>query len=306
MRLLVTGATGFVGSHLIPHLLSRGDGVVGLARQPAERAWPLVTADLLDQKTTAQHLRTIQPEGIIHLAGWADVGSSFREPAGAWRDNLEATLSLYQAIEDWGGRPRVLFVSTGAVYGPGATAETSELRPASPYAASKAAADLASYQVFCHPGLAVIRVRPFNQIGPGQSPRYAVAAFAEQIARIEAGLLPPIIETGRLDVTRNLTDVRDMVVAYRLLLERGEPGEVYNAASSVEVSIQHVLDELVRISGVRAEIRSTPGRMRPGDVERSFADAVKLSRATGWEPHISLDQSLRDILDDWRQRVRQI
>jgi GDP-4-dehydro-6-deoxy-D-mannose reductase len=303
MRVFVTGAGGFVGSHLIHHLNEVGDRVVGLVRRSANLSCPAVVGDLHDEATIAAHLREVEPDAIIHLAGYADAGGSFLEPAAAWRGNLDATLSLYRAIESWGGRPRVLFVSSGTVYGPGGTDEGCALRPANPYAASKAAADLASYQHFCHPGLPIIRVRPFNQIGPGQSTRYAVAAFSEQIARIKLGIISPIVETGRLDVSRDFTDVRDIVVAYRLLLEHGEPGGAYNAASGTSVTIRSVLDELLRIAGVSAEVRSAPSRMRPGDVDHVNVSAQKLHRATGWKPNRTLEQSLQDILNTWRDQL---
>src|SRR5262249_1849099 len=152
--------------------------------------------------------------------GYAQVAASFREPDRAWADNLMATRNLYTAIERWGGRPRVLFVSSGLVYGnDGACNAATPLAPASPYAASKAAADLLSFQVTRHPGIDVIRVRPFNHIGPRQSSEFAVARFARQLARIEAGLQEPILETGDLNSSRDLTDVRDMVEAYRLLMQ---------------------------------------------------------------------------------------
>src|SRR5205823_1736354 len=176
------------------------------------------------------------PDRIAHLAGYADAGGSFRDPDAAWAGNLAATRALYDAVARWGGSPRILFVSTGQVYGPATSAdrpldETAELRPVSPYAASKAAADLLSYQVTRHPGLAVVRVRPFNQVGPRLPPQYAAGHFARQLARIEYGLAPPQLEVGDLTARRDLTDVRDMVEAYRLLLDRGRGGETYNAGT---------------------------------------------------------------------------
>jgi len=309
MRILVTGATGFVGRHFLD---LGGDKLIGVARNAAAH-WPadvpLHLLDLNDTDALQDLLRRADPDAIVHLAGYADAGSSFRHAEAAWSGNLTATLSLYRAVERWGGRPRVLFVSSGAVYGSALTArttcdESTLLCPNSPYGASKAAADLASYQAFCHPGLPIIRVRPFNQIGPGQSNAFSVAAFAEQIARIEAGLAPPIVETGNLDGARDLTDVRDMVRAYRLLLDQGEPGDVYNAGSGAAVSMRSVVDDLIHLSGRSIQVRVRSERLRPQEANAAAVSAARLSAKTGWKPTIPLRQSLLEVLDDWRRRVQ--
>jgi GDP-4-dehydro-6-deoxy-D-mannose reductase len=310
MRILVTGATGFVGRHF---LALGGDEVIGVARCLPKPPWPapcpLYRLDLLDTPGVVSLLRQIEPDAIVHLAGYADAGGSFRDPEAAWSGNLSATLSLYRAVETWGGRPRILFISSGAVYGAALAHnevcnESTPLLPNSPYGASKAAADLASYQAYCHPGLPIIRVRPFNQIGPGQSNRYSVAAFAEQIARIDAGLAPPVLETGNLHGTRDLTDVRDMVRAYRLLLDRGEPGNVYNAGRGSAVVMRDVVDQLIRLSGRAVEVRVTSERVRPQEANPAVIAVDRLQAQTGWSPVIPPRQSLQDVLDDWRARVR--
>lgn len=310
MRVLVTGASGFVGSHLVAHLNSIGDEPVGLSRRPIEH-FPSehFSVDLLDTAAVADVLRAVRAEAIVHLAGYADAGRSFREPQEAWRLNLDATLSLYRAVEAAEVRPVILAVTSGMVHGRAAGTgpivdESTPLLPNSPYGASKAAADLAGYQAFCHPGLPVIRVRPFNQIGPGQSHGYAAAAFAERLARIEAGLSPPVMETGGLNGIRDMTDVRDMVRAYRLLIRHGTPGEAYVAGSGRSVRISDVLDELRRISGVRVEVRIQADKVRPNEVAVARVPATKLREATGWSPEIPLRQSLSDILNDWRDRLR--
>lgn len=310
MRLLVTGATGFVGRHLVDLLIAEGSHrLAGLARSGA--ATPDIPLHLLDLTTTdavASVLRDLQPEGIFHLAGYANTSLSFREPAETWRQNLEATLSLYRAVEAWGGRPRILFVSSGAVYGDALQSgaccdEYMELLPNSPYAASKAAADLASFQAYCHPGLPIVRVRPFNQFGPGQTSAYAVSAFAEQIARIESGQQPPILKTGNLDAERDLTDVRDMVRAYLLLWEKGQPGEVYNAGRGEAVSMKSVVGQLLALTPREIHLQIEGERLRPTELATMRIKIDKLQRTTGWKPERSLSDSLRDVLDDWRRRV---
>jgi GDP-4-dehydro-6-deoxy-D-mannose reductase len=181
--------------------------------------------------------------------------------------------------------------------------ESAPLRPVSPYAASKAAADLLSYQVTHHPGLDVIRVRPFNHVGPRQSPDYAVGHFARQLARIERGLAPPRLETGDLDARRDLSDVRDVVAAYRLLMERGRRGEAYNVGSGIPVRIHDVLNMMRGMCNAKVEVAPRPERMRPGDVGAIIADFGKLTAETGWRPQYPLERTLRDTLDYWRQTV---
>jgi GDP-4-dehydro-6-deoxy-D-mannose reductase len=318
MRILITGATGFAGGHLAGALAARGHQLHGVSRHAA---WPdawkhlagsvrLHAADLTDSPAVEAVLRAVEPEQVYHLAGYADAGRSFREPDLAWAGNLTATLALYEAVRRWGGKTRVLFVSSGLIYGepeePGrACDERTPMRPASPYAASKAAADLASYQATRFPGLDVVRVRPFNHIGPRQSPQFAVANFARQIAAIERGELTPVLETGDLSARRDLTDVRDMVEAYILLMEKGRTGEAYNAGQGETQTIRTVLDRLVAQSRHKPiEVRPRPGLSRPADTAVTVADAGKLRRETGWQPRHSLDQTLADILNYWREQGR--
>jgi GDP-4-dehydro-6-deoxy-D-mannose reductase len=314
MRNLVTGITGFAGSHLAEALLERGEGeLFGLSRSGAAPAGPgrlaaavrVYACDLSDPAALGEVLRDLQPQCIYHLAGYANAGQSFREPQAAWRGNLWATLALYEAVVAWGGRPRILFVGSGLIYGDTETPdqacdESCLLRPTSPYAASKAAADLASYQFWRAPGLEIIRARPFNHIGPRQSPQFAVAHFAQQIAAIERGERPPVLETGNLSPRRDITDVRDVVRAYRLLMQRGRPGEAYNVGSGQTVAMQEIVDRLIALSGVRVEVRPRADLVRARDTAAVRADAAKLRRETGWAPTWTLDQTLHDTLQYWR------
>jgi GDP-4-dehydro-6-deoxy-D-mannose reductase len=303
MRILITGITGFVGGHLV-EALAGAHALVGITRKPSSTL-PVehYIGELTDTARVEGIVRIVKPEWIIHLAGFANTGASFKDPAAAWRDNLTATLSLYDAVARSGLRPRILFASTGLIYGdpdePGRPCdERTTLKPASPYAASKAAADLASYQYTRNTGLDIVRVRLFNQIGPRQSADYAVANFTRQIAAIESGKQPPRIETGDLSAQRDLTDIRDTVRAFPLLLEKGITGEAYNAGRGETFSMQSILDKLVAMSKVKVEVVQKADRKADTAVTR--ADATKLKTTTGWEPCIPLEQTLSDILNHWR------
>ena len=306
MRCLITGSNGFVGGHLVAALKAAGHECVGVGRDsvPSEIWYHL--ADLTSTKAAEGVLKAARPEWVFHLAGYADNGRSYREPAAAWAGNLTVTQSLYDAVVRSGMRPRILYVSSGLVYGdagPGehVCTEDTPLRPASPYAASKAAADLLSYQQTRSPGLDIVRVRPFNQIGPGQSADYAAANFARQVVAVERGQAAHV-EVGDLNGRRDLTDVRDMVTAYIRLIEVGQTGEVYNAGSGRTYRMQEVLDRLVALSGVPVRVEERKDVSRKADTAVSRADTSKLREATGWEPTYSLDQTLGDMLADWRGR----
>ncbi len=318
MRILITGITGFVGGHLVEHLVSQGGhALFGITRKGQ---WPtvlahlaphaqLLTGELQDVDRIETILRQVQPEWVFHLAGYANTGGSFRDPERAWSENLTATRALYDAIVRSGLKPRTLFVSTGLIYGEPDKAdepcdEYTTLKPASPYAASKAAADLVSYQYSRSAELDIIRVRLFNQIGPRQSADFAVANFARQIAAAEAGKQPPVVATGDLSAKRDITDVRDIVATFPLLLEKGVRGEAYNAARGDSYRIQDILNRLVAMSRIpiQVNVKIEPGRKADTAVTR--ADVRKLRAATGWQPRIPLEQSLADILDYWRMVAR--
>jgi GDP-4-dehydro-6-deoxy-D-mannose reductase len=314
MRILITGITGFVGGHLVEHLVAAGGhALFGVSRRGE---WPtalahlapsatLLAVDLRDPVSAEKAVRDTRPDWVIHLAGYANTGGSFRDPDRAWAENLTATRTFYDAISRSGLKPRVLFVSTGLIYGEpdrpdDACDEHTTLKPASPYAASKAAADLVSYQYTRNAGLDIVRVRLFNQIGPRQSADFAVPNFARQIAAAEAGKQASVVETGDLSARRDITDVRDMVAAFPLLLEKGVTGEAYNAARGDSYPIQDLLDRLVAMSKVPIRVNQKIEPGRKADTAMTRADVRKLRAATGWEPRVSLDQSLADILNYWR------
>jgi GDP-4-dehydro-6-deoxy-D-mannose reductase len=314
-RNLVTGITGFAGCFLAEALLARGESVVGLSRRAA---WPdewahlrgrvdLLSCDLSDGPAAERLLREVCPTRIYHLAGWADVGASFRDRDGAWAGNLTATRELCEAVIRWGGQPRILYVGSGIVYGTGHEAGTPRhelmpLLPDSPYAASKAAADLACYQYTRAPGLDIVRARPFNHIGPYQSAQFAIPNWARQVVAIERGEQPAVLETGTLASQRDLTDVRDTVAAYLLLAEKGRRGEAYNIGSGQTYSMQTVLERMLALTGLRVEVRQKTDLLRPSEPAVLRVDTGKLRRETGWAPRYTLDQTLADTLEAWRRQ----
>jgi len=319
MRVLLTGATGFAGGYLAEALLARGGCEVWGVNRRGEipQHWQHLAlrmvwsaCDLTDRHHVEELIRAAQPEQIYHLAGYARTGESYREPDVAWAGNLTASRNLYEAVIRWGGRPRILHVSSGLVYGDPEgpderVAETCLLRPVSPYAASKAAADLAAYQYSRNPGLEIVRVRPFNHIGPRQSTEFAVANFARQIAASEQGRQPRVVETGDLRPRRDLTDVRDMVRAYLLLMELGASGEAYNAGSGDAESMQNILERLRKLARVPVEVRQREQPQRATESAALRADCRKLRALTGWTPAYSLDQTLADTLEHARSTLDQ-
>jgi GDP-4-dehydro-6-deoxy-D-mannose reductase len=317
MRILITGITGFVGGHLVEALAQTNHALYGYCRQGT---WPaslnhlngkalLFPGELADAARVESILGQTQPEWLIHLAGYANPGRSYQEADRCWHDNLTATRTLYDAIARSGFRPRILYVSTGLIYGEpdepeGACSEQTTLKPATPYAVSKAAADLLSYQYTRKPGLDIVRVRLFNQIGPRQSADYAAANFARQIAAAETGKQSPLIETGDLTARRDITDVRDMVAAFPMLLQSGRTGEAYNAGRGQTYRMQDLLDKLISLARVKVEVRQKVEPDRKADTTVTRADAGKLHKLTGWLPRIPLERTLADILDDWRKAIR--
>ncbi len=317
MRVLITGINGFVGGHLAEHLLRQGGwDVWGLARTVATALPALqgqvqcVQADLNDRAATRQAVVAVQPAMIVHLAGQAFVPESFRDPAQTLCTNMFGALHLFLAlIEEGLLQTRVLVVGTNEEYGQIGpddlpVTEQTPLRPTSPYGVSKAAQSLLTLQYHLSNGLDLVRVRPFTHIGPRQNERFVTAAFAHQIARIEAGLQEPVLRVGNLDARRDFTDVRDIVRAYALLLHHGAAGAVYNVGSGQVSTIGTILDLLLTESQVPIEVRPDPALMRPIDIPLVYSDCTPLQRCTGWTPQIPLQQTLRDILDYWRIQVR--
>jgi GDP-4-dehydro-6-deoxy-D-mannose reductase len=300
MKALVTGAQGFVGQHLTEHLSSNGDEVVGVDRHEGG-------VDITDAAAVHALLAEVKPDVVYHLAGWADVGGSWRAPVEAFRANAEGTLNILNAAIDVGVE-RVLAVSSADVYGKVSTrdlpiTEESPLRPVSPYAASKVAADYLGLQAWLGRGLPVLRVRAFNHLGPGQTDKFVAPALASRIAHNEQQGTD-VLTVGNLSARRDFTDVRDVVRAYRLLVLSGEPGEVYNVCSGVDLAVQDLADKLLALARRPMRFEPDPALLRPVDIPVLRGDHTRLTKATGWEPEIPIDRTLVDLLEDWRARVR--
>ena len=269
-----------------------------------------VTLDLTDAAGLAGQLAAIAPDAVVHLGAQANVAQSFRDVAATWEANLTATLNLGAALLQARPACRLLFASTGEIYGLSfqqgvALDENAPLAPGNPYAAAKAAADIALGEMALR-GLAVVRMRPFNHVGPGQSEGYAVAAFARQIALIEAGRQPPVMAVGALERWRDFLDVRDVCAAYAKALaqwERLPNGIALNIASGVPRRIGDVLSGLLARSAVAMRVEEAAHALRPNDVIRSLGDASRASTMLGWQPMIDWEMTLDDVLADWRARV---
>lgn len=317
MRVLVTGVTGFVGGHLAEHLIEGGDLVVGLSasgRWPAELAHlsqnvRIEQCDLADatESDLADLIGRKQPEVIYHLAAQANPQASVSDPRGTWALNLGGTLNLLEAVKASGLKPRVVIVGSGVCYGNPApefmpVSESCPLRPNNPYSASKGAADLLGVQHFLSYGTDVVMARPFNHAGPRQSSNYVLSALARQVAEVDAGKKPRV-EVGNLDIVRDFTDVRDVVRGYRLLAEKGAPGEIYNLGTGRGTKLSDALATLAAMAGRHVEVYVDPARVRPVDQPLLVADPSKLRAATGWEPRFSIDQTLADMLGYWREAV---
>ena len=291
MRALVTGGSGFVGTWLRAHLEDEGDEVVA----------PGSELDVTDPATVADAFAEARPEGVYHLAGQAHVGRSWEEPVEYFRVNAGGTLHVLDAARRCRPVPRVLVVSSAEVYGnvkPDALPldEEAPLRPVSPYAASKAAAEMLAVQAHLGWQVPVVRARPFNHVGPGQAPNFVVPALAMRILEAR-GAAEGVLRTGNLVARRDFTDVRDVVRAYRLLVEQGKAGVAYNVCSGQDVSVHDVVRKLLALSGDQLEIRPDPELLRPVDVPVLRGDPSRLSAATGWQPAVPLEDSLRAVLD---------
>jgi len=317
VRLLITGVTGFVGAHLLALLRAERPGaeIHGLVRpgDPTRSSLPAevraLDAELESAASVEAALERVQPDAIIHLAAQSSVHHSWMDPEGTFRTNLHGLLHLLEAVRKAGLAPRVLVVGSADEYGDAARAEDQRLaedtplRPLSPYAVSKAAQGLLALQYALVFGLPIVRTRTFPHTGPGRGAVFAESSFARQIAEIESGLRPPVIEVGNLDAVRDFSDVRDVVRAYLMLLESGRPGEVYNVCSGNGLRMGDLLERLLGLAGVRVEVRVDPARLRPSDIPMQVGDPARLREATGWTARHTLEATLRDLLDEWRGRV---
>ena len=304
MRILVTGACGFAGRHLVAELLAHRHApvVLDLAEPPPgifPADVPCHQGDLADAGALRRLVAEVQPEGCIHLAGLAFVPLGWSDPARMFQVNLLGTVNLLEALRRSAPQARLLLISSAEVYGrnlpAGPLGEDAPLAPDNPYALSKAAAEQMALMYCRRYALPALAARPCNHIGPGQSGDFVVPAFAAQLRAMTAGTRPPVMKVGNLDSRRAFLDVRDVARAYRLLLERGVPGQAYNVAGGGELSLRAVLESLCRVAGVQPAIEVDPALFRPTD-RLPLLDAARLERATGWRPQIPLSDTLRDIL----------
>ena len=295
MRAYVTGGSGFVGTWLTRHLVDAGDEVVA--------AGPDV--DVTHFGVIASDMAAAEPDVVYHLAALADVSKSWEDPAETLRVNTVGTLGVLEAARSCPAPPIVVLVSSGEVYGPGHGSpidERAPLRPVTPYAASKAAAELLGLQAHLGSGLRVVRARPFNHVGPGQTPSFVVSALAKRIVIAERSP-GTTVAVGNLTPARDFTDVRDVVRAYRLLAELGTAGEVYNVCSGESVPIRQVAELLVGLAKCEVVLKVDPALARPIDVPLVRGDATLLRGLTGWEPKIPLEVTLADVLEWWRAEL---
>jgi GDP-4-dehydro-6-deoxy-D-mannose reductase len=295
VRAYVTGASGFVGRWLLDHLRASGDEVIA----------PEV--ELTDAAALTSALAAARPDAVYHLAAVANVGESWGDPRHTFAVNAVGTLNLLEAARALDPAPVVLLVCSAEVYGRVTPdelplREDAPLRPVSPYAASKVAAEYLGVQAHLAYGLPVVRARAFNHIGPGQAPTFVVSSLARQIARAAIGG-GAVVEVGNLTPRRDYTDVRDVVRAYRLLVEHGRPGEVYNVCSGEDVAVSEVAARLIALAAVDVELRVVDERVRDVDVPVLRGDPGRLVAATGWHRERSLDETLADVLGDWKRAL---
>ncbi len=308
---IVTGAAGFAGSHLLDLLAADTDQEVFAWHRPgghqprpvAGVRWQAV--DLLDRQSILRAVEAAAPATVYHCAGAAHVGQSWGKAADTLRVNVLGTHSLVEALRAAAPDARLLITSSALVYGPSDDAidETCAIRPANPYGLSKVAQEMTACGEGGHPHAYI--ARPFNHFGPRQDPSFSSAAFARQIARIEAGLIAPEIHVGNLEAFRDLTDVRDTVRAYRLIVERGVAGRPYNVCTGKPVRIDSLLATLVSLAGVAVRIVTDPSRYRPNDTPVVLGNPARANQELGWTATIPVEQTAQDLLEYWRQQVRE-
>jgi GDP-4-dehydro-6-deoxy-D-mannose reductase len=315
LKALITGISGFVGSYLAEYLLDHTDWqVAGTVFGPYANIadlcgrLELYPAELSRLDVVTFILEQAKPDVIFHLAAQPLVVVSRQDPWGTIETNIHVQLNVLEGVAQVKPDCRVLVVGSAEEYGLVSEEdlpidEDTPLRPLSPYALSKIAQDLLGLEYYLTHRLHVVRVRPFNHTGPRQRVGFVAPDFARQIAAVERRLQPPVIQVGNLTARRDFSDVRDVIRAYVMAITRGEPGQVYNVGSGQSHSIQEVLDTLLALSQASIQIQPDLQRMRPSEVPEMVCDATRLRRQTGWQPEISFESSLRDVLDYWRTEI---
>src|SRR3972149_1456252 len=316
-KAFITGITGFAGSFLAEHLVGEGeyeisgtyltDGSLKNVSNIQSKV-KLNKVDLQDASAVKAIITEVKPDLIFHLAALTAPGESFENPGEFITNNILAQVNVFEAVRSSKLKSKILIVSSAEVYGNVSPQdlpvdEETRLLPVNPYAVSKVACDFLGLQYFLAYKIPIIRVRPFNHIGPRQSPSFVVASFAKKIAEIETEKIEPVLKVGNLLAKRDLTDVRDTVRSYQLLIEKGEPGEVYNIGSGRSYEIKYLLDTLLSFSSKKINVESDPALMRPVDVPELVCDNSRIRKQTGWEPKIPIEQTIRETLDYWRSIV---
>lgn len=313
MRALITGISGFAGSFLAQHLLEKNYELSGTFISEdvknidnIKEEIKLEKIDLLSRHEVNKFIEKVSADFVFHLAALTSPKESFESPEKIFTNNVTAQINILEAIRLSNTNPRILITSSAEVYGLASSkdlpiGEATELKPSSPYAVSKIAQDYLALQYFLSYDMDIVRVRPFNHIGPRQSPNFVISSFAKQIADIEKR--GGSIKVGNLDSKRDFTDVRDMVRAYLLLLEKGKSGEVYNAGSGKSHRIGNILDKLISYSVKKIKIETEPSRLRPSDTPDIYSDNSKIEKETGWKAQIPLEKTLLDTLNYWRERT---
>lgn len=308
-KIFITGINGFVGTHL--HSLYKNDEVIGLTRPGTDRSnlpesIKLFEGDILDFDRIDQIMLDEKPDMVFHLAAFTSPSESIKSPVESLDNNIKGQLNILESLrKNELFDTKTLVVSTSEIYGNVDSKdlpidEDTPLKPLTPYAVSKITQDFLGYQYFKSYGIKTIRVRPFNHIGAGQSPVFVVPAFAKQIAMIEKGMQERIIKVGNLNARKDFTDVRDVVLAYKLLMEKGEIGEVYNIGSGKSYSISEILNILLSLSKEKIAVEIDPQLKRANEIVDLYCDASKIERTVGWKPTISIKDTLNDALDYWR------
>jgi len=318
-KVLITGATGFVGSHLVEYILENHPDyeIHGTKRWHSQRnetayEYPQVVYHMMELRNinnVFEVVNTIKPVKIFHLAAQSFVPTSWQAPAETLESNIIGEVNLFEAVVKTKGDPVIQIAGSSEEYGevlPDETpiTEKNPLRPLSPYAVSKIGQDFLAYQYFKSYGLKVVRTRAFNHTGPRRGSQFVTSNFARQIALIEAGRQTPVIMVGNLDSVRDFTDVRDIVRAYWLATEKCQPGEIYNIASGKGIKIRDMLEILLNLSKVKIETKQDPARLRPSDVGVLIGDASKFKKATGWLIEIPFEKTLEDLLNYWREQIQ--
>ena len=313
MRIFITGATGFAGSHLVEQLTAAGHELFSLvhastSHQPLlqHKNMTVIPGDLLEPNSLETAVAQAKPDVVYHLAGQAYPGKSWQQPGLTLAVNSVGTANLLQAVVKY-GRPRVLIVTSAEIYGeidieslP--ITENTQPAPRHPYGVSKWMAGLLVPLYWQRYQLPVVEARPFNHIGPHQALGFVVPDFASQLAGIRLGQRPNQMTVGNLEALRDFTDVRDVARAYTLLAEQGKPGEGYLICSGKPVKIETILHKLIALSEVEVTVETDPERMRPSDTPCLYGSSAKLQALTGWQPRISLENSLADIFAEWVQK----